>query len=133
MPAIGHKYQDKIFIAHSSNPADHARPIKISRKIKTKNTILFCKESRFQASLCLTSRSFKFGQTSSSFYFLRRFYCQGINDWSKGDFTSEALALKCETQSIESLIPDDLRPLKREIKTKHKTLVAGLKKHSPNI
>jgi len=133
VPAIGHKYRDNNIIAHSSNRADHARAIKISRKIKTKNTTLFYKESRFQASLCLTSRSFKFGQTSSSFSLLRRFYCQGINDWSKWDFTSEALALKCETQSIESLIPDDLRPLKREIKTKHKNLVAELKKHSPNI
>tara|TARA_B110000027_G_C16076815_1_gene281746 strand:+ start:262 stop:513 length:252 start_codon:yes stop_codon:yes gene_type:complete len=83
VPAIGHKYQDNNIIAHSSNPADHARTIKISRKIKTKNTTLFYKESRFQASLCLTSRSFKFGQTSSSFSLLRRFYCQGINDWSK--------------------------------------------------
>ena len=96
-------------------------------------SFLFYKESRFQASLCLTPGSSKFGQTSSSFSLLRRFYCQGINDWSKWDFTSEALALKCETQSIESLILDDLRPLKREIKTKHKNLVSELKKHSPNI
>ena len=133
VPAIGHKYRDNNITAHRSSPADHARTIKISRKIKTKSTSLFYKESRFQVSLCLTPRSFKFGQTSSSFSLLRRFYCQGINDWSKWDFTSEALALKCETQSIESLIPDDLRPLKREIKTKHKNLVAELKKHSPNI
>ena len=130
VPTIGHKYQDNNIIAYKSNPADHARTIKISRKIKTKSTSLFYKESRFQASLCLTSRSFKFGQTFSSFFLLRRSYCQGTNDWSKWDFTSEALALKCETQSIESLIPDDLRPLKREIKIKHKNLVWGLKKHS---
>jgi len=83
VPAIGHKYQDNNMIAYRSNPADHARTIKISRKIKTKNTSLFYKESGFQASLCLTSRSFKFGQTSSSFSLLRRFYCQGTNDWSK--------------------------------------------------
>ena len=80
MPAIGHKYQDNNITAYKSSPADHARTIKISRKIKTKSTNLFYKESRFQASLCLTSRSFKFGQTSSSFFLLRRFYCQGIND-----------------------------------------------------
>ena len=83
MPAIGHKYQDNNIIAYKSNPADHARTIKISRKIKTKSTSLFYKESRFQASLCLTSRSFKFGQTFSSFFLLRRSYCQGTNDWSK--------------------------------------------------
>ena len=133
VPAIGHKYWDNNIIAYRSNPADHARTIKISRKIKTKSTSLFCKESRFQASLCLTLRSLKFGQASSSFFLLRRSYCKGINDESKWDFTSEALALKCETQSIESLIPNDLRPLKREIKIKHKNLVLELKKHSPDI
>jgi len=83
VPAIGHKYQDKNIIAQKGNPADHARTIKISRKIKTKKPSLFYKESRFQASLCLTSRSFKFGQSLSSFSLLRRFYCQGNNDRSE--------------------------------------------------
>ena len=130
VPAIGRKYRNKDIVAQKSNPADHARTIKISRKIKTKDSSLFYKESRFQASLCLTSCSLKFGQTLSSFPLLRRFYCQGNNGGSKWDFTLEALASKCETQSIESLISNDLRPVKREIKTKHKNLVFELKKLS---
>ena len=133
VPAIGHKYLDKNIFAYYSNSADHARTIKISRKINTKISSLFYKESRFQASLCLTSRSLRFGQISNSFLPLRRFYCQDSNDRSKWDFTSEAIASKCETQSIESLISNDLRPLKREIKTKHKSLVLELKKLSLNI
>jgi hypothetical protein len=131
-PAIVHKYQDNNITAYKSSPADHARTIKISRKIKTKNISLFYKESRFQASLCLISRSLKYGHNLSSFP-LRRSYCQGTNDRNKWDVTSEAPAFKCDTQSIESLISHDLRPLKREIKIKHKNLVLGLKKHSPNI
>jgi RNA-directed DNA polymerase len=128
VPKSGHKYRDHNFIAYKSKPADHARTIKISRKIKTKSFSLFYKESRLQASLCLSSRSLKFGQAFSSFSLWRRYYWQGISDRSKWDFTSEALALKCETQSIESLIPENLRPLKSEIKIKHKNLVWELKK-----
>jgi hypothetical protein len=67
VPESGHKYRDHNFIAYKSKPVDYARTIKISRKIKTKSTSLFYKESRLQASLCLTSRSLKFGQALSSF------------------------------------------------------------------
>lgn len=81
MPAIGHKCQDTNIFAFS-NPADHARTIKFSNKIKAVKRKLFYKESRFQASLCLISRSLSYGHNLSSFP-LRRFYCQGTDDRNK--------------------------------------------------
>jgi len=46
------------------------------------------------------------------------------------NFTIKALALNCETQSIECLVADDLKQLKHDIKIKHKNLVFELKTHS---